>query len=549
MRKPVLLLLLAVWLFPSCQKTGKRADIDPWAAYRKAYALLSTNKDSAFLYFNLLAENSKDKGQVALAYYNMALLQSNAGDHYGAQESLTLSLKSLDERRPEDRNYLALTYNELTIACFNLQDFPASLSYSEHALKFAADSNLRHYILNNKGNALQKLKRYDEAIAVFSRVMQLTANDTTEHAKALTNVAATRWLKDRAYNAAPDFLKALAIRLERQDTWGQNSSYAHLSDFYSAEKPDSAFIYAQKMLGVADRLQSPDDKLEAVRKLILLSPPEKIKTYYLKYQALSDSIASVRRAAKNQFALIRYGVEKNKAENLVLQKANTEKKYQLGFVLILMICGATFLIFWYRKRKQQQELDKRNAVEETRQKDSKKVHDTLANDIYRIMKKVQHDPLVDRSWLEDNIDEVYQRARDLSYEINTDPDEYFTEKMDDLLTGFANEGTAVVLVGNEKEFWQKLPAASKPELKYVLQELMVNMQKHSRARNVLVRFTQQEGSCLVTYVDDGIGFKDGHVPKNGLKNTGNRINAIGGEIKFVSSAGKGLEIQIAITVI
>ncbi|MES2063516.1 MAG: ATP-binding protein [Bacteroidota bacterium] len=542
-------MLLAVGYCSSCQRTGKKPAIDPWAAYRKAYNLLSTNRDSAFLYFNRLAENSKDRQQVALAYYNMALIQSYAGDHYGAQESLTISLNSLDENRAGDRNYLATDFNELAMTSFNLQEYATSLIYCQKALGLTDDPALLQYIFTNQGNANQKLGKYEEALTSYRQVIKLSDRKGTVYAMALTSLATTKWLKDSKYNAAPDLHAALAIRLRQKDTWGLNSSYAHLADFYGKKNTDSALFYARKMLVVATRLQSPDDRLEATQKMILFTHTAEIKNLYLQYQALNDSITAVHRAAKNQFALIRYGVEKNKAENLVLQKANTEKKYQLGFVLLFTVCAATFAFFWYRKRKWQQELDKQNAIIETRQKDSKKVHDTLANDIYRIMKRIQHDPAVDRSWLEDNIDEVYQRARDLSYEINTDPDEYFTEKIDDLLTGFANEETAVVLVGNEKEFWQKLPAASKPELKYVLQELMVNMQKHSRAGNVLVRFTQQEGTCLITYVDDGIGLKDGHVPKNGLKNTGNRINTIGGEIKFVSSAGKGLEIQIAITVV
>jgi signal transduction histidine kinase len=537
-------LLLTIWLFPSCEQAGKGPDVDPWGAYRKAYSLLRTNKDSAFLSFNRLAENAKDKQQVALAYYNMALLQSNAGDHYGAQESLTLSLNALDEHRPEDRNYLALNYNELSMACFNLQDYAASLSYSERALKYAADSNFRHYILNNEGNALQKLKRYDQAIAAYSQVRRLTTHDTTEHTKAVTNVAITRWLKDPAYNAVPELLSALAVRLKRQDLWGQNSSYAHLSDFYSRKRPDSALIYAQKMLQVAERLGSPDDKVEAIQKLILLAHPAEIKPYYYKYQFLNDSIAAVRSAAKNQFALIRYGVAKNKAENLKLQKANTEKKYQLAFVLVLAVCALTFAFFWYRRRKWLQELEKQNAVNETRQKASKKVHDALANNIYLIMKKVQFESDLDKDALVDDIDQVYQRARDLSYEITERPDANFQETISALLRSFATDDLKVLLVGNSAEFWRKVKDTDQLELKYVLQELMINMKKHSGADNVIIKFNVLDDQGMISYVDNGNGILEGAAAKNGLKNTGNRIKEIGGHITFDSQTVKGLEILI-----
>lgn len=539
-------MLLAVWLFPSCQKTGKQAAIDPWAAYRKAYALLSTNKDSAFLEFNKLAENSIDKQKVALAYYNMALLQSDAGDHYGAQESLTQSLKSLDERRPGDRNYLAIDYNELSLASFNLRDYNAALAYSEYALKYVADSTLRHYFLNNKGNALQKLKRYQGAIATYSQVLLLTVNDSIEHPKALTNLTMTKWLKDPAHDAAPDLHTALAARLKKQDTWGQNSSFAHLSDFYSKTKPDSALLYAHKMLVVADRLQSPDDKLEALQKLILLSRPARIKAYYLQYQALNDSLSFVRKAAKNQFALIRYGVEKNKADNFQLQKANTEKKYQLGFVLLLVLTGIPSMIIWYRRRKQRLQLEADNRIRQDRLQLSQRVHDVVANGIYRVMNEVDYSEHIDKNYLLGQLDLMYEQSRKISQDEEPKLREEFSEKLQQLVNAFKSDAIKLALSGNEPELWESISDKIKAQLEPVLQELLVNMSKHSRASRAVIEFEAQSGQLLVSYRDNGIGFPAGIRNGKGLHNTENRIRALGGSLTFEQQEKPGACIQISI---
>ncbi|HEX8609361.1 MAG TPA: tetratricopeptide repeat protein, partial [Pedobacter sp.] len=388
MKKLLLIPFLSIGLLFSCGQTGKKVVIDPWAGYRKAYALLEVNRDSAFLHFNRLAENSKDRLQVALAYYNMGLIQSYAGDHYGAQESLTASLQSLDETVKEDRNYLATDYNELAMTTFNLQEYSASLSYCEKALELTKDPALLQYIYTNQGNAFQKLHQYEKALASYRQVIKLSRHKGSVYARGLTSLATTKWLKDSTYEAARELHAALVIRNKENDVWGLNSSYAHLADYYGKKNADSALFYAHKMLLVAKELQSPDDRLEALQKLILFSPKDMVKPLYLQYQVLSDSIIAVRRAAKNQFALIRYGLEKNKAENLKLQKANSEKKYQLGFVILLSALAGAFMFFWYRKRKWQQEIDKQNAVNETKQKASKKVHDMLANNIYLIMKRV-----------------------------------------------------------------------------------------------------------------------------------------------------------------
>jgi hypothetical protein len=260
-------------------------------------------------------------------------------------------------------------------------------------------------------------------------------------------------------------------------------------------------------------------------------------------------LETIRNAAKNQFALIRYGVEKSKAENLKLQKDNTEKKYQLGFILFIVSIGIMVIAIWYRKRKTRQELDKQSAVNETRQKASKKVHDTLANDAYRIMKQIQRDELLNKEWLLYNVDDLYVRARDISYDIIQAPNDDFYLKISELLRSFGTEDTKVLIVGNKKELWEKVDPAHQFELKYILQELMVNMRKHSKAKNVVIKFEFSEDRFLIAYHDDGIGLAKDAIQKNGLTNTGNRIKTMGGDIIFDSGSGKGLQINLSLPAI
>jgi signal transduction histidine kinase len=203
------------------------------------------------------------------------------------------------------------------------------------------------------------------------------------------------------------------------------------------------------------------------------------------------------------------------------------------------------LSYVYAKRKRQQQAATLKAVRQTQQDDSKKVHDTLANDIYYILKRVQHDEVIDRSWLENNIDEVYERARDISQEISVENDKDYYEKISARLTSFATEDTRVSLVGNSNELWQKTSPVAKIELKYVLQELMVNMRKHSQATNVVIKFEDCGSQALITYSDNGIGMRQADIEGRGLKNTGNRIKSIGGEITFESTTYNGLQIQIS----
>src|SRR3546814_6588285 len=118
------------------------------------------------------------------------------------------------------------------------------------------------------------------------------------------------------------------------------------------------------MYSGAQLLHSADDQIRALYRLIRLSRPDAAKHYFETYKELTDSVHLARSAAKNQFALIRYEVEKNKAENLRLQHENSEKAYQVArqriwtggvalLAVILLVGGA----YWYKRRQQRLQLE------------------------------------------------------------------------------------------------------------------------------------------------------------------------------------------------
>jgi len=500
--------------------------------------------DSAFYYFNKVATSSKDSVEIATAYNIMATIQSDEGDYYGSQEILLTSLKYLNEQKEKDHYSLLSDYNELGSNSLNLKNYNAAIEYYDQALKFIKDDNFKVITLNNKALANQKMQRYDQAIDIYQSILSQSKTNKKEYARILSNLARTRWLKDSSYKAVPDLLMALQVRKEEKDDWGLNASYAHLSDYYSHSRPDSALIYADKMFAIAQLLNSPDDKLEALQKLITLSPPKALKQYFVHYQHLSDSIQTARNAAKNQFALIRYEAEKSKADNLRLQKDNIQQRIIIYGVGCFFIVSAVFVIAWYRKRKQQMEWESQNTIRENQLKTSQKVHDVVANGLYRIMTGIQHHNDIEKEQLLDEIEILYERSRDISYEQPENLPTDFQAVIAKMLRSFANSDTKVGIVGNNKSLWDNVKDQVKVELKHMLQELMVNMKKHSSARNVVVRFERQSDQLKIQYTDDGIGLPSTFQYGNGLTNTGNRIKSIGGQIIFDKNTTKGLKIQV-----
>ena len=541
---PPLIQIILVCLF-ACNQHSKPIPINTSLNYKKGKLFFNVKNDSAFFYFNNVINSSNDSLQIAMAYTFMAIIQSDAGDYFGSQENLLSSIKRLDERN--ERNYESLfsNYNELGNNNLNLRNYDAAIDNYNKALNFAKDSTYKKIALNNTAVSYQKMHEYNKSLSIYQAIAKENLEDKKEIARVLSNMAYTKWLQDSNYNATPDLWGALQIREKEKDNWGLNASYAHLSDYYTHSQPDSALIYAEKMYTVAQQLNSPDDELEALQKLITLGASKDVKKYFTRYQSLSDSLQTARNNAKNQFALIRYEATKNKADNLALQKDNAEKKIQiiLQWVAIAGVFVMAMVAFtWYRKRKQQM-------LHEQQLKTSRKVHDIVANGIYHILSDVEHANLIEKEPLLDKLERVYEQSRNISHEITASASPGFHESIAKLIKSFSSPATSVSLSGNTKAIWDRITPATQKELERVLLELMVNMKKHSAAQNVAVKFEHLDHQIRIQYTDDGVGLPTGFQYGNGLTNTENRIAGIGGTITFGKSTVQGLKVLLFIPTI
>lgn len=546
----IILLMLFAGLL-ACK--SKQDTLQPISAptLEKGESFFNKNNDSAFYYFNLVATSATDSLEIAMAYTYMGIIQAYEGDHYGGQESLLKSLSYLHEHSNKDQECLSSDYHELGNICLNLKNYEAAIYYYRKALKYIKDPGDKAIALNSIALTYQKKGDYDQAIDLYRSLLVKSKETKREYARTLSNYARTKWLKDSSYHAAPELKYALQIRRDSNDSRGLNASYAHLSDYYSISMPDSALYYAEKRYGIARQINSPDDEAEALSKLITLSPPKLLKPYFIRYQYLTDSLQTAKNAAKNQFALIRYEAAKNKADNLQLQKDNAQKENQLivqWFMLVLTILIFTsigiFIIQRHRRRRQQIEIASRQAIQEHQLKTSQKVHDGVANGLYRIMTDLQYKELIDKEELIDKIEILYERSRDISYEQPTISRLSFHEKIKDLLSSFGSDHTRVLIIGNDPTFWNHTHAQVQIEIEHILEELMINMKKHSQGHSVAIKFEHQNGQLHIHYTDDGIGLPPQFKYGNGLRNTENRIKRIGGRYTFEHPA-KGLKMHIS----
>lgn len=561
----ILLFILSFGLYWGCQPKPTPEQIilgNPY--YDRAFDWLEEDvQDSAFHYFYLAKDlflHQGDEFGAGKCFANMAMIMYYQGDYLGAQESSIEAIQYFDPNMVSHHHNLASNYNLLASAASRLNDQVNALQYFDAAISFAQDTVERYVYLNNKATSYQKTEEYEAASVIYAQILENQTDTNADYARALTNLAVTRWLENPEEDVAGDLLKGLQIRENTEDLWGLNSSYFHLTEYYSVKNVDSALYYAQAMYNIATELKSAGDQIHALQKMMQFGPEDAVKEYFEEYQVLNDSVQVARTEAKNQFAVIRYEVDKIKASNLELQQDNELKKYQLSrqrlllVGLILFVAAFSFLIYyWQKRRRQRLELETQFQIKTHQLQTSQKIHDVVANGIYRVIATIENQPTLDRENILDQLDEMYEKSRDISYEAepkqlqHRSPEQRtFDQQVADLLKSFSSPATQVIIVGNSKAFWDQLHEETHREILSILQELMVNMRKHSQADRVIVRFEESEGQLIILYHDNGIGLSASFKVGNGLKNMENRMDSVGGILTFEPAPDQGLKLRLSL---
>lgn len=91
----------------------------------------------------------------------------------------------------------------------------------------------------------------------------------------------------------------------------------------------------------------------------------------------------------------------------------------------------------------------------------------------------------------------------------------------------------------------QLPNQTSHQLYCIVQEAVINIQKHANAKTVLIKGYQQEKGIILEIIDDGQGFEvNAHHTGFGLRGIQERMQILGGDFKIKSTLNKGTRIQL-----
>ncbi|WP_347049832.1 tetratricopeptide repeat-containing sensor histidine kinase [Flavobacterium olei] len=557
-------------LFVSSCKEEKTANIDAESIEKEALSLRNEgienvknqNFNTAFYGYNkakLLFETLKDSANIGFLLIEMGKIQQVNGDYYGSKETVTEALPFVKK----NDIYKATINNTLGIADKELSLYNDAILYYKRAAEDYKNPLDRQAPLNNIATVYIQQKKYGDAISILESLLKsLLSKQLKDKAQPsdksiiLDNLGYAYFKKGQEEKGFSLMNEGLQIRKATKDTYGSIESYLHLADYYSKKDLQKSDENAHAAYTIATKLNSVDERLEALQILISNDNTPKTNKYVQHYFSLNDSIIKVRNNFKNKFAKIRYDSQKEKDENekLRLEKAENQLSLQrdkylkivFAIVFVFLLILILILIRYFRNKNKAIEF-KTSYNTETRI--AKKIHDELANDVFQVIAFTESQPLAKERTKEDllqKLDDIYGRVRGISKENNRiDTGAHFTKSIKDMLSTYQTNARNVMVTNLESIDWDHIDDVKKITISRILQELMVNMKKHSHANLVVLKFESDQKSIFINYMDNGVGCENDKISKNGLTNMESRIFAVKGTIEFDTQPDKGFRARIA----
>lgn len=535
--------LLLLGLFVVIHRVVAQTTTDSIAYYKQLAINPHQSQDiiDAYWFFENSKENNLQQQQFAEAVHDLrvlAIIHYDLGMYYESESAITQAIELIENKNLGD-SLQAGCYNQLGKIYRQLNNADWAIKYYNRALSYTTKARDSFIILNNIGNIYKEQNQWQQAETYLQRAYSISRQlqDSTELARVLDNLSFVHYkLGDN--QALTSMLEALEIRKKYNDHKGIYASYKNLASYYLEQNQlQQAAFYADQAFQTAQLINSPAYLKNALGFFSQLSNDP----YFSHYKKITDSLESSYLQQQNKFAAIKYDFNKEQLKTyqaqLQQQKEKSRKQlFQLLFALLSIVASLIIylLVANYRRKT-------RKKIEQTENRISIKIHDEVANDLFRVMNKIQHQ--ASPTEVLDDIEHIYDKTRDISKEISAiDVEIDFESRLNDLLLTYKNEKVNVITRNKHTIPWNKVSSFKKIALYRVLQELMTNMKKHSQASLVVILFSIEKNKIFIKYTDNGIGNEI--FTKNGLQNAETRIKSVGGQFNFESSKGRGFKAEI-----
>jgi signal transduction histidine kinase len=492
------------------------------------------------------------------------------------------ALKLAESRR--DTFSIASIYNNIGTAYKEIQDYNNSIMFlqkAERLIPRLKEKSLIADIYNTMGNIYYDTYKDTLALKYYqkSHSVRLLAGDSSKLASSFKNLAAFYLDIGNMEKGKEMISESIKIRVALNDSSGIASSYLAIGEAYLLQKQ---YELAKQYLNNGYSYLLLNTPIYIKRMFfedfaLLYSGTNDYKNAY-KFQNmlmnLKDSIMNTEKSKQLVEMQTKYETEK-KEQQLKLKSVEVDKQKYQNKIQILLFIGLAVLIilifgfvFYRNKQHQKAELIKENNRQEKLR--FKAVIDSEEKERIRVAKEL-HDGLgqllssakLNMSSLEDGIqkedeyllknsltiiDDAVNEVRNISH--NMMPTALMNYGIIEAITGLVNkinDSKQITIIFNNNNFSITLNKETEIALYRIIQEIINNMLKHSKATHIEIDLFNLINQIKLNITDNGIGFNVAEIKDSkgiGWQNIYSRVSMLNGNIDIISSSEKGTEVEI-----
>ncbi len=539
--------------------------------------------DSAFFYFyrsEKLYDNLNQGGQSARSALLMAMTQKNVKDFSGSEASSVKAIRLFESIG--DKSLLSSCYNNLGNVSNRLGNYDEAIKYYQKAIEYKKQEDKKALIiagfLNNIGDIYIDKKDYTKAISFFDEGL---AYDSLEYerprtyARLLDNKAYARYKMGKTEDFPEAFLKPLRIRESVNHKRGVVSSNLRIATIYEEKgNKRSSDFYAQKAYDISKEIPYSEGMLEALALFLKVKEPNEGVVYGREYIRISDSLQRQEIAFQNKFARIRFETDQ-------LEVAKDKATQTSRFLLIIFSISVIIFLIGYivlQRRNNRRELEYQEGQQKSneeifnlmlsqqgkleegkhlaKQRISEELHDGILSRLFGLRLSLdslnnKHGKDVEklRSSYIDQLKDLGKEIRKISHDLNSEgftKDNLYPDVLRKLLKDqLEPQQVTYEFLYDQEINWDLISNPKKVHVYRIIQECLMNINKHANAKHITVTFKSKDASVELIIEDDGVGM-DATKAKSGIgmKNIKSRVAQIAGSYKIISKINLGTQIQI-----
>jgi len=552
--------------------------------------------DSAMLYYQRvesIAKEVKDDKGMAIVLNNIGIIHTNKGEYDLALKSYLEAIEY--ERIVKDSVGLAEGLNNVGVVHYYMGDMENTLKYlkqSAEITKAIGDKRVLKKAYINIGAIHRYNQEYEEAIEYYKLGLKIS-KELEERSDAIVcihNLADVYALQGRYDIAEEYYREAMDFHQKFENPRGIALEYNNLASMYKQQgKLRKAKEYFQFSIEIADEKKFFNVSESAHAGLADIYAQEGNYKEALKatqeLQKRRDSVYSIEKAKNMDELRTKYetaenekmlAIEKSRADSLKTENALIEERkakaelkaanrnqWIVGLIGALLI---SILVFWglIQRQRRQAQADRDAAIiterdrgieavfqaqENERKRISKDLHDGIGQQLSALKMAFQkvRPKLDEEKGLKEDLNKLglilnhaATDVRTISHQMmpRTLTELGLVEAVEDLLDKTL-EPTGIQYqfekFGMDDRINHKLEIA----LYRIIQELLNNTMKHSKADQVILQMIKRNDKLIVILEDNGIGIKGEESEGHGLMNIKSRLNPIHGEFNIEAGPTKG----------